>query len=57
MFLNQPSQQNVKKIPLKDFCNGCFTALMTAFGMTNLTYIKQNNAGFTKNGTLKNTLI
>ena len=57
MFLNQPSQQNVKKIPLKDFCDGCFTALMTAFGVTNLTYINQNRPGFSKNETSKNTLI
>ena len=31
MFLNQPSQQNLRKLTMKEFYNGCFT-LVTAFG-------------------------
>ena len=35
MFLNKPSQQNVGKIPTIEFCDDCFTALLTAFGTRN----------------------
>ena len=32
MFLNKPSQQNVGKIPTIEFCDDCFTALVTTLG-------------------------
>ena len=42
MFLNKPSQQNVGKIPTIEFCDGCFTALVTAFGTINFLHVSKN---------------
>ena len=49
MFLNQPSQQNIRKTSTKEFCDGCFTTLVTISN----TYIKQ----FSRNHLLKNSPI
>lgn len=35
MFLNQPSQQNLRKVTMKEFYNGCFMTLVTPFETTN----------------------
>ena len=54
MFLNKPSQQNVGKIPTIEFCDDCFTALVTAFGTINFLHVsknilKQKSSWFCKN--------
>ena len=71
MFLNQPFQQNVKKTATKDFCNGWFTASVTAFGKAApifstvfpfiiyilKIYITQNSSGCSRNPLLKKKTI
>ena len=38
MFLNQSSQQNVRKTPKNEFCDDCFAALVTAFGTITVSF-------------------
>lgn len=38
MFLNQPFQHNLRKLTMKEFYNGYFMTLVTAFGTTNFFF-------------------
>ena len=38
MFLSQPSQQNIREAPSKEFCSGCSTALVITFGTKNFLF-------------------
>ena len=38
MFLNQPSQQNLRKVTMKEFYNGFFMTLVTPSETTNFFF-------------------